>query len=178
LASYVFKIVVVGDYGVGKTTSITKFVKDIFKADYVPTLGVHITKKSFDINRDNVDLMIWDLAGQDRFAMVRQRFYDETDGIFIVYDITRRSSLENVKNWHNEVLKYTKAIPIILVGNKIDLIDRREVNNDDVMKLLQENNININLKLETSAKSGENIEEAFHSLVIFLIKKHSAYQNE
>ena len=175
MPSYVYKIVVVGDWGVGKTTSITKFVKDIFKADYVPTLGVHITKKSIYLNGDNVDLMIWDLAGQDRFSMVRQRFYDETDGIFIVYDTTRRSSLENVKNWYNEVQKYTKAIPILLVGNKIDLIDKREVDDDDVIKLLEENSITINLKFETSAKTGENVEEAFHALVKHLIKKHSAY---
>ena len=174
MPTYIFKIVVVGDWGVGKTTSITKFVKDIFKADYVPTLGVHITKKSISLNGNDVDLMIWDLAGQDRFAMVRQRFYDETDGVFIVYDTTRRSSLDHVKNWYKEVQEYTRAIPIILVGNKIDLVDKRVVDDDDVMKHIEENNIIVNLKFETSAKTGVNVEEAFHTLVEHLIKKHSA----
>ncbi len=171
--SYVFKIVVVGDYGVGKTTSIKKFVENKFREDYIPTLGVQITKKSIEINGNNVVLIIWDLAGQEEFFTVQRRFYNETEGVIIVYDITRKSSLENVKKWYKEVLKYTgRGIIWVLIGNKIDLIDKRIVNEDDVIKLLHENNIDVDIILETSAKNGENVEEAFYSLVTLLLEKY------
>jgi len=172
LGSFVFKIVLVGDYGVGKSTSIHRFVENKFKANYVPTLGVQVTKKSIEINGNNIDLMIWDLAGQDRYAMVRQRFYSDTEGILMLYDITRMSSLKNIKKWHAEVSKFTKQIPIILIGNKMDLLEKREVKNDDVNRFLEENNINVNLKIKTSAKNGMNTEKAFHFLVNLLMQKY------
>ncbi len=175
MGSYVFKIILVGDYGVGKSTSIHRFVEDKFKANYVPTLGVQVTKKHIEISGDSVDLMIWDLAGQDRFAMVRQRFYTDTEGVLMLYDVTRMSSLENIKKWHNEVFRFTKPIPIILIGNKIDLVEKREVNTDDVNRYLEENNIKVKLKIETSAKEGFKTEEAFHFLVNTIIQKFNHF---
>ena len=171
MGSFVFKIILVGDYGVGKSTSIHRFVENKFKANYVPTLGVQVTKKFIEINGNNIDLMIWDLAGQDRYAMVRQRFYTGTQGILMLYDVTRMSSLKNIKKWHIEVSKFTEQIPIILIGNKIDLIEKKEVKTDDVNRFLEENSINVNLKIKTSAKDGLNIDKAFHFLVKMLMKK-------
>ena len=172
MGSFVFKIVLVGDYGVGKSTSIHRFVENKFKANYVPTLGVQVTKKSIEINGDNIDLMIWDLAGQDRYKMVRQRFYINTEGILMLYDITRMSSLINIKKWHAEVSKFIKNIPIILIGNKMDLIEKREVKTIDVKRFLEENDIKINLKIKTSAKEGMNTEKAFVFLVKMLMQKY------
>ncbi|MEE9379389.1 MAG: Rab family GTPase [Candidatus Lokiarchaeia archaeon] len=172
MGSFVFKIILVGDYGVGKSTSIHRFIENKFKANYVPTLGVQITKKSIIIEENNIDLLIWDLAGQDRYATVRQRFYTDTEGILMLYDVTRKSSLENIKKWHAEVSKYTKPVPIILIGNKIDLVDEREVTDDDVTRILEENNIRVRLKIETSAKEGVKTEEAFHFLVKTLMQKY------
>ncbi len=171
MGSFVFKIILVGDYGVGKSTSIHRFVENKFKANYVPTLGVQVTKKSIMVNGHNIDLMIWDLAGQDRYAMVRQRFYTGTQGILMLYDVTRMSSLKNIKKWHIEVSKFTEQIPIILIGNKIDLIEKKEVRTVDVNRFLEENSINVNLKIKTSAKDGLNIDKAFHFLVKMLMKK-------
>lgn len=173
LGSFVFKIVLVGDYGVGKTTSIHRFVENKFKANYVPTLGVQVTKKTIEIRGNKIDLMIWDLAGQDRYAMVRQRFYADTEGILMLYDITRMSSLLNIKKWHIEVSKFIKNIPIILIGNKMDLLEKREVRTSDVKKFLEENDIKINLKIKTSAKDGLNTEKAFIFLVNMLMKKYT-----
>jgi len=171
LGSFVFKIILVGDYGVGKSTSIHRFVEDKFKANYVPTLGVQVTKKSIEINGNSIDLMIWDLAGQDRYAMVRQRFYSGTQGILMLYDVTRMSSLINIKKWYNEVSRFTEQIPIILIGNKIDLVEKKEVRNADVNRFLEENNINVKVKVKTSAKDGVNIEKTFHYLVRILMNK-------
>ncbi len=173
MGSFVFKIILVGDYGVGKSTSIHRFVENKFKANYIPTLGVQITKKSIMLEENNIDLLIWDLAGQDRYAMVRQRFYTDTEGILMLYDITRMSSLEHIKKWHIEVSKFSKPVPIILIGNKIDLVDKREVTDENVTRFLEENNINVSLKLETSAKEGVKTEEAFHFLVKTLMRKYS-----
>jgi len=170
LGTFVFKILLVGDYGVGKTTSIHRFVENKFRANYIPTLGVQISKKAFEINEHSIELMIWDLAGQDRYLMVRQRFYDGAQGILMLYDITRKSSLDNINRWHKEVIKNTGPIPIILIGNKIDLEDKREVFEDDVNGILQENNIEVKLKMETSAKEGLKTEEAFLFLVNYLIE--------
>ena len=169
MGSFVFKIILVGDYGVGKSTSIHRFVENKFKANYTPTLGVHVTQKSIEINGYSIDLLIWDLAGQDRYARVRQRFYSNTEGILMLYDVTRMTSLKNIKKWHAEVSKFTKHIPIILIGNKIDLLEKREVKNDDVNRFLEENNINVNLKIKTSAKDGVNTEKAFHFLAKILM---------
>ena len=173
LGSFVFKIVLVGDYGVGKTTSIHRFVENKFKANYVPTLGVQVTKKSLEINGNSIDLMIWDLAGQDRYAMVRQRFYSDTEGILMIYDITRMTSLLNIKKWNAEVSRFVKNIPIILIGNKIDLLEQREVRNADVRRFLEENNINIHLKIKTSAKDGLNTDNAFHFLVKKIMQRYN-----
>lgn len=171
MGTFVFKIVLIGDYGVGKSTSIHRFVEDKFRANYVPTLGVQITKKSFEIDEHSIDLLIWDVAGQDRYLMVRQRFYNGVQGILMLYDITRKSSLDNINRWHKEVIKHTGPIPVILIGNKIDLEDKREVYEDDVNGILQENNIEVKLKIETSAKEGLKTEEAFLFLVNYLIEK-------
>ncbi len=169
---FVFKIVLVGDYGVGKSTSIHRFIEDKFRANYVPTLGVQISKKSFEIDGHSIEMMIWDLAGQDRYLMIRQRFYEDTQGILMLYDITRKSSLDHIKRWYKEVTKHTGPIPIILIGNKIDLEDKREVYVDDVNRILEENNIEPKLKIETSAKEGLKTEEAFIFLVKYLIERY------
>jgi len=177
LGTFVFKIVLVGDFGVGKSTSIHRFVEDKFKANYVPTLGVQISKKSFEIDEHSIDLMIWDLAGQDRYLMIRQRFYDDTQGILLLYDITRKSSLDHINRWYKEVTKHTGPIPIILIGNKIDLEDKREVFENDVNEILQENNIEVKFRIETSAKEGFKTEEAFLFLVNYLIEQYKQKRN-
>ena len=173
MATYVFKVVLVGDYGVGKSTSIHRFVEDKFRANYVPTLGVQVSKKSFEINEHSVELMIWDLAGQDRYLMIRQRFYTGAQGILMLYDITRKSSLDNINRWYKEVIKHTGPIPIILIGNKIDLEDKREVFEEDVNGIIQENKIDVKSRIETSAKEGFKTEEAFLLLVNHLIGRNN-----
>ncbi len=170
--SYGAKIVIIGDYSVGKSTLIANFVEKKFRESYIPTIGVQISKRSYEIDGALVDLMIWDLAGQQSFAKVRQQFYGGADGIFIVYDLTRKSSLENVNKWYRECLKYAGSVPCVLVGNKIDLTDERVVNSDDVLNLLENNKVNFKTTIETSAKTGEKVEEAFYSLVKSVLEKH------
>lgn len=174
MSSYQFKIVIVGDYGVGKSTLISKFVENKFRDEYIPTLGVNISRKSLDVNDSHVDLMIWDIAGQDQFLTVRQRFYQESEGYFIVFDTTRKSSLDHIGRWYREVLKYTgtTTTPFIIVANKIDLKDEVVVDDDEIISTLIENEMNVKMIIKTSAKDGINVDDAFETLGKTILKKY------
>ena len=174
IKSYQFKVVIIGDYSVGKSTLISKFVENKFRDQYIPTLGVNISRKSLDINDSHVDLMIWDIAGQDMFSAVRQRFYQESEGYFIVFDTTRKSSLEHLGRWYREVLKYTRTdtIPFVIVANKIDLKEDIVISDDDIISTLIENEMEVKMIIKTSAKDGTNVEDAFEILGKTILKKY------
>ena len=174
MSSYQFKIVIVGDYSVGKSTLISKFVENRFRDQYIPTLGVNISRKSLDINDSHIDLMIWDIAGQDQFLTVRSRFYQESEGYFIVFDTTRKSSLEHIGRWYREVLKYTRSdtIPFVIVANKIDLEEDIAVIDDDIISTLIENEMEVKMIIKTSAKNGKNVDDAFEILGKTILEKY------
>ena len=170
--SYGFKIVVVGDYGVGKTTLITKFVEKKFRESYIPTLGVQISRKIIEIDDSHIDMMIWDIAGQESFLRVRPRFYHESEGFFIVFDTTRKSSLENIGKWYREVHEFTETyLPCILLGNKIDLKDKIAVNDNEIISTLIDNEMDVKMIIKTSAKTGKNVNDAFQILGEMILKK-------
>ena len=171
MATYKFKIVVVGDFAVGKTTLIINFAEKTFRGMYVPTVGVQFTKKNFTLDGNDIELTLWDIAGQDKFAKVRQAFYEHAAGFIIVYDTTRKATLEKIKTWYNDVIQNTGAIPCVLIGNKVDLKEQRQVTKKDAENEIKKNNLDIKVKFETSAKTGENVEEGFHSLIKILTKK-------
>ncbi|MFX1393182.1 MAG: Rab family GTPase [Promethearchaeota archaeon] len=171
--SYSFKVVVVGDYGVGKTTLISRFVENKFRSNYIPTLGVQISKQSFELNESHIDLMIWDIAGQESFVKVRQRFYQESEGFFIVFDTTRKSSLEHIGRWYREVLEFTGtgATPCILIGNKIDLKEELAVSDDEIISTLIDNDMYVEMIIKTSAKTGKNVDDVFQTLGERILQK-------
>ena len=103
ITRYSFKIVVCGDYSVGKTSLLNSYVEKKFSTDYIPTLGVNVLRKEFTLGDDKfVKLILWDIAGQDLFSSVRNQFYEGSDAVIIVYDVTRPESLESTKKWHSE----------------------------------------------------------------------------
>jgi len=167
-------VIIIGDYGVGKSTLISKFVENRFRDQYIPTLGVQISRKSLDINDSHIDLMIWDIAGQDQFLNVRKRFYQESEGYLIVFDTTRKSSLDHIGRWYQEVLKYTGTTntPFIIVANKIDLKDDIVVDDDEIISTLIENEMNVKMIIKTSAKDGTNVDDAFKTLGKTILKKY------
>ncbi len=175
--TYRFKIIVVGDYGVGKTTLITRFVDEKFREDYRPTLGVQFTKKDVMINEDMIELVIWDIAGQESYFEIRQRFYEQASGFFMVYDVTRLNSLKNLEKWYKDVTSHTGKIPCILIGNKIDLTEYIKVTREDVKKILENSNIEISKSIETSAKTGENVEDSFKTLTSLILDKYKEKTN-
>ncbi|UCG03193.1 MAG: GTP-binding protein [Candidatus Heimdallarchaeota archaeon] len=117
------KIVMCGDYGVGKTTFVKLFLGGEIGGGYKPTIGVDIGRKIFDIDRNRITFQIWDLSGQESFHSIRKQFYSRTDGAILIFDVSRRTTYQNITRWTEELLEETGKIPIVLVGNKIDLRD-------------------------------------------------------
>ncbi len=168
---YAFKIILGGDGAVGKTSMVHRYVENSFATDYKSTIGTSIMKKtcSFEGIESIVKFVIWDLAGQAQFKRVRQSYLANSEAGILVYDVTNRISFENVeKNWFREIKKASPDISLILVGNKIDLENDRVVSTEEGESLAQELKLSY---IETSAKTGVNINDAFKMLALQIIKK-------
>ncbi len=165
---YAFKLILGGDGGVGKTSMVHRFVEDSFLTDYKSTIGTSIMKKecTFDGLESKVRFVIWDLAGQAQFKRVRASYLTNAEAGILVYDVTRRATYDNIKIWYNEIKESTPTINLILVGNKIDL--GKQVSTEEGQALANELGLSY---IETSAKTGENINDAFKMLALQMIKK-------
>ncbi|MFX0004555.1 MAG: Rab family GTPase [Candidatus Hodarchaeota archaeon] len=163
----IFKIIVIGDPAVGKTSLLTNFCGEKFTYEYVPTVGVNISKEPVTIKDDmgkdiTINLMIWDIAGQPQFYMLHRPYFNGADGMMLVYDITRSSSFSNINNWWSTSVKYgLSSIPRILIGNKIDLKDERKI----ILPMAE----HLSEKLaapffESSAQTGENVKMIFQKI--------------
>jgi small GTP-binding protein len=156
------KIVILGHFGVGKTSLIRRFVKDSFSDNYKVTIGVHITKKVVELSADEtISLIIWDLEGTDEVQMIRDAYLLGTHGVVFVFDVSRPSTFQNINEDLKIVAEKTPNTPLIVVGNKIDLVI-----NNELQGLLIENNIEANYL--TSAKTGESVNEMFTHLASLL----------
>ena len=169
---YVLKLAVLGDAGVGKTALVNQFVSASFKEDYRATLGVNIVMKTIKLEQANARLILWDIAGQEQYEITRGAYYEGCVGALLVYDITRYSSFENIEiKWLTDYKKYvTKMGSLILIGNKNDLEDQRYVFKEDAKEMAKR--INAIEFIETSAKTGNNVEKAFLNLVYEIIGAH------
>ncbi|MFW9831231.1 MAG: Rab family GTPase [Candidatus Thorarchaeota archaeon] len=169
---YLFKIVLVGDAEVGKTSLTTRFAYGTFTDGYISTLGVDFIVKSLPINNYIVKLQAWDTAGQERYAGVRPIYYRGAKGALLVFDITTRQSFVNVEKWFNQIRKYSGAdVPIVLVGNKLDLADTRVVSTDEVQIYTGQKNM---VYFETSAKTDYAVNDVFHKLAELILASEFA----
>jgi len=156
------KIVILGHFGVGKTSLIRRFVKDSFSDNYKVTIGVHITKKVVEITADEtISLIIWDLEGTDDIKMLRDSYLLGTHGVVFVFDVSRPSTFQNINEDLKIVKSKTPKIPIMVVGNKVDLVIL-----NDLQSLLKDNSITANFL--TSAKTGNSVNEMFTQLASLL----------
>jgi small GTP-binding protein len=168
---YLFKSIVVGDGGVGKTALTLRFSKDFFTEDYKMTIGVdfHVKTITIDTNEGPIKakLQLWDTGGQERFSSIRPMYYRGSLGAVLVFDLTNSSSFEHLPQWIEEVRANIQAeIPLLLVGNKSDLLDQRAVSLEEINHFTRDFNL---YYMETSAKTGEGVGDCFHILACLMI---------
>ena len=162
-----FKLVIIGDSGVGKSCILLRFADDTFTDNYYSTIGVDFRFKCVDIGERKCKLQIWDTAGQERFKTVTSAYYRGADGILIVYDQTDKNSFDHLNDWLDDILKYTTDEPIkLIIGNKDDLNEQKVISDDDIRNFVNKTNIEI---VKTSAKSAFQVNYAFEKLTQKLI---------
>ena len=159
------KVCLLGDGAVGKTSLIRKFVFDSFDDKYIMTFGTKVTKKELRLNVGGQDydliLMMWDILGQRVHDNLHSSYYQGAAGAFVVCDVTRRDTFEGASEWLSVFRSVSADTPVIFLGNKSDLVDKRTVSDDDLQKLSDDKGARY---LLTSAKTGINVEEAFLSM--------------
>ena len=156
---YVFKYIIIGDPSVGKSCILNQFLNGAFTEDYDITVGVEFGAKTIDIGDRKVKLQIWDTAGQDSFKSITRAYYRGAASALICYDITCRESFENLQGWLEECkTNGNPEMTLVLVGNKIDMGDNREVSTEEGKAFAAENNM---IFFETSAKTSERVGELF-----------------
>jgi len=166
---YLYKILVIGDSSVGKSSLLLRFIDNSFSSNFLATIGVDFKLKQIMVREVIVKLQIWDTAGQERFRNITRSYYRGAHGIMIVYDVTNEQSFKNVELWLREVNKYaTPSVYKILVANKCDLIEERVISVEDGKGLGERLNMEF---LETSAKDSINVNEAFWIMGETLLKR-------
>lgn len=172
---YTIKLVLVGDYRVGKTSLRRSYLGEHFRNNYLPTVGADFSFTEEKIGEKLFRFLIWDLAGETRFSKVRPMYYKGAYGAIVVFDITNRQNFENIDNWIDDFLKFSRKenCPIVIAGNKIDLVQdgkaEQAVSDEEINEYLDEIRKKLGKShkiffIKTSAKTGENVREAFNCL--------------
>mmetsp|Transcript_21517 Transcript_21517/g.35433 ORF Transcript_21517/g.35433 Transcript_21517/m.35433 type:complete len:175 (+) Transcript_21517:92-616(+) len=159
---YLFKLLLIGDSGVGKSCLLLRFADDTYTESYISTIGVDFKIRTITQDSKTVKLQIWDTAGQERFRTITSSYYRGAHGIIVVYDVTDMESFNNVKQWLHEIDRYAcENVNKLLVGNKSDLEKKRVVSTEQAQEFA--NSLGIEF-METSAKNATNVENAFTTM--------------
>ena len=165
---HLYKIIIIGDTSVGKTALLSKYLKGVFPTSPLSTVATEFATKIIQIKEGGyIKAQIWDTAGEEKYKSITYHHYKKSVGGLIVYDITKKSSFDNVKNWYNDLItKAEKGCIIALIGNKLDLVQRnerkREVSREEAQSYAEDNHM---LFYETSAYNGSNINDIFEELM-------------
>jgi len=169
---YVFKLVLIGDSGVGKSCLLLRFADDTYTESHISTIGVDFKIRTIQLEGKTIKLQIWDTAGQERFRTITSSYYRGAHGIIVVYDTTDSETFEHVKTWLHEIDRYaSENVNKLLVGNKSDLTTKRQVDTDAAKEFASQVNIPF---LETSAKNATNVEDAFMTMAGEIKKRMAA----
>jgi small GTP-binding protein len=171
-----FKIIIFGDAGCGKTTLTQRFLTNLFVSDSKMTIGVDFEVKSLEVDKQKVKLQIWDFGGEERFRFLLPTYVRGARGGLFLFDITNYSSIAHIDDWLNVIRKEIRAedvFPIIVVGGKADLTENREVSAEDGIKIAKSRNVDG--FIETSSKSGENVEKTFEALTRLMLNNSRRY---
>mmetsp|Transcript_6888 Transcript_6888/g.7549 ORF Transcript_6888/g.7549 Transcript_6888/m.7549 type:complete len:216 (-) Transcript_6888:1673-2320(-) len=168
--TYLFKILLLGDSGVGKTAVMTRYTQDTFADDFISTIGIDFRTCMVQLEGETVKVQIWDTAGQERFRSMTPSYYRGAQGIVLVYDITVESTFNSIEGWVEDVKtgECEENVELILVGNKVDLEPNRKISVDQGKALAKTLDVPF---METSAKTNTNIQNVFNDLVM-RIREH------
>ena len=174
MVKYVFKIIIIGPGAVGKTSLLIRYVQNRFKESYKETIGVDFMSKIVEVSEeDAAKLTIWDIGGQEKYKFLHESFYEKANGALIVFDLSRPETSNEINKWIEEVKKFAgEKVPFILIGNKLDLIQ-------DIGISIEKQKMEEIVKkhggtyIETSAKTGDNVAQAFIDLTRVMIKVFS-----
>lgn len=155
---HLFKLLIIGDTSVGKSSILLRFADNLFSGTYITTIGVDFKIRTMEINGEKIKLQIWDTAGQERFRTITATYYRGTHGVIIVYDVTNGDSFINVKRWITEIENNCDYVDKVLVGNKDDNPEKKVVNQSEAQRFADSQGMTL---YETSAKDNINIEEVF-----------------
>ncbi|MFX1419359.1 MAG: Rab family GTPase [Promethearchaeota archaeon] len=176
IQKFSFKITVIGDGSVGKTSLITRFTEGGFEKDYIKTIGAQFSIYDKEIDGDRIRLIFWDIAGQEDFNFLRPSFYRESRAAIIVYSLEEndlgKRSFKNIANWHEDIKKFCGEIPIIVFANKVDLIDEKNLKTNKIENLVKFRNF-LGYCI-TSAKTGQGVIDAFNTFIEELYFKSKA----
>ena len=170
----IYKVIVIGDPAVGKTSLLSKFAKNKFEEKYLPTVGINILKQSIELEENDatINLMFWDVAGQPQFYMLHRPYFNGADGVILVFDMTRSSTFSNINNWWNSCVKFgLSGVPRILIGNKVDLKEERKI----ILPMADHLSEKLSAPYyETSALTGETVKDVFQKIaeLVYLSKEN------
>ncbi|MFX1410077.1 MAG: Rab family GTPase [Promethearchaeota archaeon] len=171
-----FKIVVIGNGSVGKTSLIQKFTQGTFQKDYLKTIGAQLSEYEKNFDGDKIRLLFWDIAGQDDFHFLRPSFYRASKAAIIVYSLEEndlgKRSFKHITRWHKDAIQYCGDIPVVIFANKVDLIKEDSLNKSKIQEIVKSQNF-LGYYI-TSAKTGQGVHEAFNSLIENLYNKYKA----
>ena len=161
------KVTVIGTGGVGKTSLIQKFTQGTFKTDYIKTIGAQLTNYKTEINGYKIELIFWDIAGQDDFHFLRPSFYKASKAAIIVYSLEENNlgerSFKHITSWYEDVKQFCGEIPVIIFANKVDLINVQSLDKTKIQNLVKKQNF-LGYYI-TSAKTGQGLDDAFNALI-------------
>jgi len=161
------KVTVIGTGGVGKTSLIQKFTQGTFQTDYIKTIGAQLTNYKTEIDGYRIELIFWDIAGQDDFHFLRPSFYRASKAAIIVYSLEENDlgerSFDHITSWYEDIKKYCGEIPVVIFANKVDLINVQSLDKVNIQNLVKEQNF-LGYYL-TSAKTGQGLDDAFNALI-------------
>ena len=171
-----YKMIIFGAQGVGKTSLVQRFVSDKFEINYDTTLGHNVYEKLINLDKFTISLLIFDFGGQEQFKSLRKKLSKSADTAFLVYDVTDKKSFDKLSEWRTELLDVADDIPFILLGNKIDLVQERQITREEGENISKQ--FGAISFIETSAKTGEFVNNAFTILTQETLKKHGFLKNK